>query len=154
GVDGEDIENAKVRGPITLRTANRAVTPEDYEQLAREAAPELARVECVRATHKNAGEARVLLIPKGESDKRELRFEQLVPPVELINRVKTYLDRRRVIGTRVLVTPPNYHRFTVAAKLRARREFDAEDVRRRTLAALYDAFSPVSGGRDGTGWEF
>jgi hypothetical protein len=27
-------------------------------------------------------------------------------------------------------------------------------VRRRTLAALYDAFSPVSGGRDGTGWEF
>src|SRR4029078_4330227 len=107
-----------------------------------------------RPPHKNAGEARVLLIPKVESDNGELRFEQLVPPVELINRVKTYLDRRRVIGTRVRVSPPHYQGFTVAAKLRARREFDAEGVRRRPLAALYDAFSPVSGGRDGTGWEF
>jgi len=155
GVDGEDIENAKVRGPITLRTANRAVTAEDFEQLAREAAPELARVECIPATdEEHAGEAHVLVIPKVESDDGELRFEQLVPAVEMINRVKDYLDRRRVIGTRILVTPPNYHGFTIAAKLLARREFDAEDVRRRTLAALYEAFSPVSGGRDGTGWEF
>jgi WD40 repeat protein len=155
GVDGEDIENAKVRGPITLRTANRAVTPEDYEQLSLEAAPELARVECIPATEeKHAGEARVLVIPKVESDNGELRFEQLIPPVELVNRVKTSLDQRRVIGTRILVTPPNYHGFTVAAKLRARREFSTDDVKERTLAALYDAFSPISGGRDGTGWEF
>jgi hypothetical protein len=155
GVDGEDIENAKVRGPITLRTANRAVTAEDYEQLAREAAPELARVECIPATdEKHAGEAHVLVIPKVESDNGELRFEQLVPAVGMINRIKDYLDRRRVIGTRVLVTPPNYHGFTIAAKLLARREFAAEDVKGRTLAALYEAFSPISGGRDGNGWEF
>ncbi len=99
GVDGEDIENAKVRGPITLRTANRAVTAEDYEQLAREAAPELARVECIPATdEKHAGEAHVLVIPKVESDNGELRFEQLVPAVGMINRIKDYLDRRRVFA--------------------------------------------------------
>src|SRR4029077_15361660 len=49
GVDGEDIEGAKVRGPIVLRTRDRAVTMEDYEHLAREAAPEVARVRCVTA---------------------------------------------------------------------------------------------------------
>src|SRR5207248_5367003 len=39
GVDTEDVDAAKVRGPIVLRTRNRAVTVEDYEELAREAAP-------------------------------------------------------------------------------------------------------------------
>ena len=49
GVDAETIEEAKVRGPILLRTGNRAVTTEDYEVLAREAAPEIARVRAVAA---------------------------------------------------------------------------------------------------------
>ena len=48
-MDGEDIEAAKIRGPILLRTRDRAVTTEDFEHLAREAAPELARVRCVVA---------------------------------------------------------------------------------------------------------
>ena len=155
GVDGEDIENAKLRGPITLRTGDRAVTPEDFEQLAREAAPELARVECIPAIDEDhAGEARVLVIPKVESADGELRFEQLVPSVEMINRIKEYLDRRRVIGARILVTPPYYRGLTIAAKLVARREFDPKDVERRAREDLYASFSPISGGRDGKGWEF
>jgi predicted phage baseplate assembly protein len=154
GVDGEGIENAKLRGPITLRTANRAVTPEDYEQLAREAAPELARVECIPADDDHDGEARVLVIPNVENDDRELRFEQLMPSVETINRIKAYLDRRRVIGVRILVSPPRYHAVTVAAKLVARTEYAPGDVKDRALEALYQEFSPLSGGRDGEGWEF
>ncbi len=49
GVDGETVEEAKVRGPLQMRTRNRAVTAEDYEQLTREAAPDVARVRCVSA---------------------------------------------------------------------------------------------------------
>src|SRR3989442_834434 len=65
-VDGEDIENAKVRGPIVLRTRDRAVTMEDYEHLAREAAPEVARVRCVTAGDgADAGGGAVLLRPAG-----------------------------------------------------------------------------------------
>ncbi len=164
GVDGEDIENAKLRGPITLRTGDRAVTPEDYEQLAREAAPELARVECIPATataenpkpadDDHASVARVLVIPKVESDRGEIRFEQLVPEVDLINRIKAYLDQRRVIGVRILVTPPEYRCITIQAKLLSRPEFDRKEIQRRALEALYRAFSPISGGRDRNGWEF
>jgi predicted phage baseplate assembly protein len=160
GVDGEDLDNAKLRGPITLRTANRAVTPEDYEQLAREAAPELARVECIPASddahgdEPREGEARVLVIPNVEAVNGRLRFEQLVPPVEMVNRIRAYLDRRRVIGVRIVVSPPKYHGITIAAKLVARTEYNPGDVKERALNALYETFNPLSGGRDGKGWEF
>ncbi|HEV2088483.1 MAG TPA: putative baseplate assembly protein, partial [Cryptosporangiaceae bacterium] len=44
GVEGETVRNAALRGPLLLRTRDRAVTAEDYEQLAHEAAPDVARV--------------------------------------------------------------------------------------------------------------
>ena len=47
GVDGETLEAAKTRGPLVLGTRNRAVTARDYEQLAREATPQVARVRCL-----------------------------------------------------------------------------------------------------------
>lgn len=49
GVDGETVENAKVRAPNILRVQERAVTAGDYEAIAREAAPSLRRVRCVPA---------------------------------------------------------------------------------------------------------
>ena len=71
GVDGEDIEKAKVRGPILLRTRSRAVTTEDYEQLAREAAPEVARVRAVAAGDgADAGSVRVLIVPSAVAEQR------------------------------------------------------------------------------------
>ena len=81
GVDGEDIEEAKIRGPIVMRTLGRAVTAEDYEQLAKEAAPEAARIRAVpAATEEDAGGVRVLVVPAVADDEDgRLSFEQLVP---------------------------------------------------------------------------
>ncbi len=50
GVEGESVENAKLRGPLELRASGRAVTAEDFEELARTAAPDAARVRCVAAS--------------------------------------------------------------------------------------------------------
>jgi len=47
GVDGASVADAALRGPLLLRTRDRAVTVDDYEYLAREAAPDVARVRCV-----------------------------------------------------------------------------------------------------------
>ncbi|MCX4970485.1 putative baseplate assembly protein [Streptomyces sp. NBC_00654] len=55
GVDGESVESARVRGPMTLRTLHRAVVPHDYELLAREIAPDAARVHCIRAGEDGEG---------------------------------------------------------------------------------------------------
>lgn len=53
GVDGETVEEAKLRAPITLRAQERAVTLRDYEELARRAAPETARITCLEGRRTN-----------------------------------------------------------------------------------------------------
>jgi len=155
GVDGEEIENAKVRGPIVLRTRDRAVTMEDYEHLAREAAPEVARVRCVTAGEGvDAGGVRILVVPAAGSNDGRLRFEQLVPAEETLQRIARRLDESRVIGTRVLVEPPVYRGVTVVAKLRPRSSASPARLQADALEALFRYFHPISGGPDRNGWPF
>lgn len=156
GVDGEDIEEAKIRGPITLRTLDRAVTAEDYEQLARGAAPEAARIKAVPATTpEEAGGVRVLVVPAVADDEDgRLSFERLVPPAELLSAVAAALDRRRTIGARVMVEPPSYQGVTVVAMLQARPWADPTRLQATATQALYDYLHPIHGGSDGKGWPF
>ena len=155
GVDGEDIEAAKVRGPIVLRTRDRAVTQEDYEHLAREAAPEVARVRCVTAGDgADAGGVRILVVPAAGSHDGRLRFEQLVPAEETLQRIAHRLEDSRVIGTRVLVEPPVYRGVTVVAKLRPRPNANPSRLQGEALEALYHYFHPIIGGPDRNGWPF
>jgi len=155
GVDGEDIENAKVRGPILLRTLGRAVTTEDYEHLAREAAPEVARVHCVAAGDgADAGAVRVLVVPAAAAGAGRLRFEQLVPSEETLTKIARRLDECRVIGSRVLVEPPRYTGLTVVARLRTQAKFSPARLQDAVLEALYTYFHPITGGTDGAGWPF
>ncbi len=156
GVDGEEIANAKVRGPLLLRTLGRAVTAEDYEHLAREAAPEVRRVRCLPATGgaEESGGVRVLIVPSAASNGGRLAFEQLVPAEETLHRIESRLDECRVIGSRVLVQPPFYRGLTVVARLRARRRANPSRLQEDALEALYTYFNPVSGGPDGQGWPF
>jgi predicted phage baseplate assembly protein len=155
GVDGEDIESAKVRGPMALRTGNRAVTVEDYEQLAREAAPEVARVRCVAAGDgAEPGAVRVLVVPAVDGAGSRVRFEQLVPTEEAVEKIARYLDERRVLGARVSIEPPVYQGVTIVAKLRARLRADPARLQGAALEALYAYLGPLTGGPDGSGWPF
>ena len=154
-MDGEEIENAKVRGPIVLRTRDRAVTMEDYEHLAKEAAPEVARVLCVTAGEgADAGGVRILVVPAAGSADGRLRFEQLVPGEDTLKRISRRLDEARVIGTRVLIEPPVYRGVTVVAKLKPRSSANATRLQVDALEALYNYFHPIIGGPDRTGWPF
>lgn len=157
GVDGEDIESAKVRGPITLRTRNRAVTLEDYEVLAKEGAPEVARVRAVAAGDgADANGVRVLVVPAvGPDDETgTLRFEQLVLPDETLANIAAHLDTRRCVGARVVVEPPSYVGVTVVARVRAKPNVRADLLRNQAVAALNTYFDPLRGGPDGNGWPF
>ena len=146
GVDPEDLENARVRGPMLLRTGSRAVTAEDYEHLAQEAAPDVARVRCVSAGEgADAGGVRVLVVPAVPEDEH-LRFESLIPPEALVRTIAEHLDRRRVIGARVVVEPPAYQGVTIVAKVLAAPTADPNRVQKEALEALYRFFHPVVGG--------
>ena len=154
GVDGEDIEQAKVRGPVLLRTRDRAVTAEDFEHLAREAAPELARVHCVVAGDgTDAGGVRVLVVPSIASE-GAVRFDALLPSETTLQRVARRLDESRLLGTRIAVEPPIYRGVTVVGRLRARSLFDPERLQDAATEALFRYFHPTVGGPDGEGWPF
>src|SRR3954451_13226402 len=155
GVDGEDLEAAKVRGPILLRTRDRAVTAEDYEHICREAAPEVARVKCLTGGDgTEAGVVKVLLVPAVPTETPRLPFESLIPSDETLERVTRRLDESRVIGTRILVEPPTYRGVTIVAKLKARQRTDPRRLQDQALDALFKYFHPTIGGPDGGGWPF
>ncbi|MEU5655744.1 putative baseplate assembly protein [Streptomyces sp. NPDC047737] len=157
GVDGETVEEAKRRAPIALSAQDRAVTLRDYEELARRAAPETARITCLAAEPDEHGAhaVRVLVVPQAVSDPGgRLRFEQLVPGDALLGRITRYLDERRLIGTRLAVGPPFYQGVTVVATVHAFRGTDTDRVRRQAHDALYRHLDPLTGGAHGTGWPF
>ena len=157
GVDGETLEEAKARGPMLVRSRGRAVTAEDYEILARESAPEIARVRCVPAGRDTAtdGAVRVLIVPAAAAPEGRILFENLVPPEETLRRVAESLDRTRVVGARVVIEPPLYRGITVVARLVARPRVNGERVRADALDILYRYLNPLpGGGPDGAGWPF
>jgi predicted phage baseplate assembly protein len=155
GVDGEDIEQAKVRGPIVLRTRDRAVTGEDFEHIAREVAPEVARVKALAtAEGSETGVVRVLIVPAVPGKDGRLAFDQLVPSEETLKRITARLDETRLVGTRVVVEPPAYRGVTVVARVVARQRTDPARVQSDALDALFRYFHPTMGGADGTGWPF
>ncbi|MFF4097289.1 putative baseplate assembly protein [Streptomyces sp. NPDC001834] len=154
GVDGETVENAKVRAPHILRVQERAVTAADHEMIAREAAPSLRRVRCLPAAEGEGGAVRVLVVPDAVPDAGgNLRFEQLIPSDQVLSAVAARLDERRLVGTRLVVEPPAYQGVTVVARLVASGG-DVDRVRTEALAALFHHIDPLRGGADGTGWPF
>jgi predicted phage baseplate assembly protein len=155
GIEGEDIENAKIRGPIRLRTRGRAVTTEDFEHLAREAAPNVGRVRAVAAGDGAlAGAVRVLVVPDLPSAEGRIRFEELVPDAQLLEAITQRLEECRVIGTRISVEPPGYRGVTVEATLRPTQGANPNRLKADAERALYEYFHPITGGPDHTGWPF
>jgi predicted phage baseplate assembly protein len=156
GVAPESVDEAKLRGPLALRTRDRAVTCEDYEQLAKAAAPQVARVKAVPAGA--GGEesgVRVLLVPAASADvEGSLRFEDLVPTTATLQTVTSYIEPRRTVGARVVVEPPFYQGVTVVARLSPRPRADVALLATEAERALYRYFDPLTGGPDGDGWPF
>jgi predicted phage baseplate assembly protein len=153
GVDGETVEEARVRGPLELRQRGRAVTAEDYIALVRAAAPELARVHCVPVTEgADAGSVRVLAVPAARPDELRPALRDLQLPDGARDRVLRVLDEARVIGTRVVVEPPSYVGIRVDARVRASHGADSAAVERDGVAALFRYFHPLTGGPAGDGW--
>jgi len=153
GIDGEDMESAKARGPVVLHSLGRAVTLEDYELIAREAAPEAARVHC--SLDEAEGGVRVLVVPAAAVDELgRIEFQDLVPHADTMRAIVHELDRRRTVGARVVVEPPTYRGVTVVARVRAREHADRDRLQPVALRALYHYLSPLTGGGDGKGWPF
>ena len=73
---------------------------------------------------------RVLIVPAvATDDAGRMTFEQLVPSEPMMATVRHYLEERRMVGARVVVTPPRYLGVTAVIRLRARTRADPDEVR-------------------------
>jgi predicted phage baseplate assembly protein len=156
GSDVETLDDAKVRGPMLLRARGRAVTAEDFVEIARDVAPEAARVHCAASREGDEGDGvLVLVIPHISGDHvGRIRRADLTPDEEILGRIAEALDDCRLVGTRLLVAPPHYTGLTVVADVHARERYAPDQVHDDVLRALYGFLDPLTGGPDGTGWPF
>lgn len=155
GVDLESLDSARRRAALDIRSRSRAVTTTDFEFLAGEADPRVARATCV------ATEGRQLclhVLPRVMAPfVRPLTYDELMPDAELLQRVSEYLDERRLVGTSIHVAPARLRGVSADVQLRAAAGADTERIEREVADALYRFLNPVCGGtrgQEGDGWEF
>jgi predicted phage baseplate assembly protein len=153
GVDAETPQNAKLRGPLSLRTGQRAVTASDFERLTLEASPEVARVRCL-PPGTDAGPVRLLVVPQVRTQPDAHALDDFALSDPLVAAISDHLEPRRLLGTTVEIATPYYQGVTVAALLQALPGRPATIVRQRALDLLYRYVNPLTGGNDGTGWPF
>ena len=153
GVDPEPVESAKMRAPTSIRTGKRAVTAHDYERLTLEADRRVARARCLPPAEPG-GPVRVLIVPHTHRRPAEVELDDFALPDDLIDNVRSFLDKRRTLGTSVEISTPYYQGLTVAARIRLIPGRPHEAVRQRALDALYAYINPLVGGSRGTGWPF
>jgi predicted phage baseplate assembly protein len=168
GRDPEDIDEAKMRAQREVRAQQRAVTAEDYEDLAMQATRGLARVRSV-SPDKEAGlppgMIEILLVPAMFASIRLGDYSKLTLDEDLIKAVQRHLDQYRLLTTTLRIREPNYVGVKVTAEIVVNEYSDPETVRARVNDALRTFISPLDItransepdellGKDWKGWPF
>ncbi|HMA23644.1 MAG TPA: putative baseplate assembly protein, partial [Gemmatimonadaceae bacterium] len=156
GVGAEPHASLVGRGPRALRHGGRAVALEDYEDLARLASPEVARAKTVPVRQLRddplgnadvAGAVSVIIVPQSADAKP-------LPSVGLIAQIEDDLRSVATPTASLAVVGPLYVRVDVTVEI-ALVSLDGargvEDAVRDTLRAF---LHPLTGGRQGAGWDF
>lgn len=162
GADAETIESLTERSPRTVRHSMRAVTFEDYEDLAMLATPEVARAKCVPLLNLHAnpldtnqpnqspkapGEVSVIVVPRSP-DKKPL------PSLDLLARVQDYLQSHAIATTKIWVVGPLYVEVSVTADIALTSLDRASTVAQAVNKTLTDFLHPLTGGLERNGWAF
>jgi predicted phage baseplate assembly protein len=153
GVDPETVNEAKTRGPLSLRTGQRAVTVGDYERIARESTTEVARARCLPASNGN-GAVRILVVPQVRGHAGQHKLDDFAISNELMGTISSHLDEHRLVGTTMEVSTPYYQGISVAALVHAGQGRPLDLVRQRAIDAITRFINPLTGGTEGTGWPF
>jgi hypothetical protein len=151
GADMETVDNLKSRAAGVFKSLQRAVTAEDFHWLSREASASVGRAWCLKEKNKH-GEIVIIIIPVIPSG--ETIACKLIPSRELIRRVRSYLEERKLVGAKIRVQGPVYRIFNVKLTLVFRSDIlDIERLKKDIETTLRLFCHALSGG-EGAGWEF
>ncbi|MCL2781297.1 MAG: putative baseplate assembly protein [Actinomycetia bacterium] len=153
GVDAETVAEAKTRGPLTLRTGQRAVTAGDFERLAKESSIEVARARCLPSTRVN-GVVRVLIVPNVRADVSRHTLDSFAITAPLMRQISEHLDAHRLVGSAIEVGTPYYQGVSVVALVYTGAGRPNALVQQRAMDLLARYLNPLTGGPDGNGWPF
>ena len=165
GADAESLEEAKLRAPHDLRHRERAVTAEDFADLAKETpgvriqrafALPLTRAEVVvgsspprfELVEDQPGAVTMVVLPENKEETPQ-------PTEDQLRLVCEHLNGRRLITTEVYVTGPRYVQITaLEAEVFVGRQADLKAVQDALASRLLKYFHPLWGGENGRGWPF
>ena len=156
GEDAETMDAALKRLPGEIRRRDRAVTAEDFSELALlTPGAGLARAECLPRFHpptrrsEQAGMVTVIVWPRDET----FSLPQPKPDRATIGMVCRYLSARRLVTTELYVAPPDYVEVAVSVKLAVEPGYGLVAISRWVEKILQQFLSPLPPyGPDGGGW--
>jgi predicted phage baseplate assembly protein len=158
GRDQESLDEAKMRAARELRAQQRAVTAEDYENLAKKASRAVARVKC-RAPGQGdktlpPGMLELLIVPAAFDALRVGDVSKLQIDQALRQTVVNYLDRYRLLTTTLRVREPTYLGVQVCAQIVPGEYSQPDAVRARVIDSLKAFITPLSlDGSEEPDWE-
>jgi predicted phage baseplate assembly protein len=166
GQDEEDIATAQDRAPMLLRTANRAVTGDDFAFIAKETpGAQIARAQAFPLLNPNfrmkrpaggglpqaevpiPGAVTIVVVPQSD-----LRMP--MPTAGTLQLVANWLDQHRLLTAELFVTAPRYRQASIQVAVIANPTADAGIVEAALQDKLLAFFHPLTGGADGAGWAF
>ena len=156
GSEAETLDSLIQRAPRTIRHRDRAVTIEDYEDLAILSTPEVARAKCLPlhdlfadpdAAHRLPGKVSIIIVPPSTGLKP-------LPSRELLERVQSYVDAHRIPTADLVIVGPDYVRVDVEVEIVLTSLNVANEVGLAVNAILTSFLHPLTGGLDAVGWDF
>ena len=170
---GDDLEEDIRATVLDLRKRHRAVTAEDYEVLAREIDPGVARARCVakrKLDEEDENDRRVpregyvsVVVVPDESISAAVASGSLrgapLPSASLLAKVRASLEPHRLVTVRQLVVPPIYVPIHAGILIATRPDVVVTDVfvtdlRDRVVQKIEDYLNALKGGSEGEGWPF
>ncbi|MEC0230405.1 baseplate J/gp47 family protein [Paenibacillus alba] len=153
GCQAEKLDSALQRGPELLKHRDRAVSSKDYEWLAREAYPNIAKVTCIANRNaymnKEVGAMTLVILPK-EGQQGSSTFPELKKQVEryILQRASSLV----AFPERLQVIEPVYMEISVSAIVAVEGMDAVVTTEIQAMDKLDRFLDPLTGNFDGKGW--
>ncbi len=155
GSDVEPMETVKLRAPHDLRNLKRAMSADDFAEIALQtpnvkihSAFAIARraVNTTKDFVEKDGSVTLVVLPENHEDSPQ-------PSEAQLRAICEWLEPRRLITTELHVVGPKYKRIsTLSFRLNVRAGYDLTAVSGAVCQSLLDFLHPLKGGAGKTGW--